>query len=65
MSWMLRCETEYGFSVLALTAPVLFQLRQQYLRGSQLVQQEFRPRQGPGNRLIEHLSVVPDAKRVL
>ena len=62
---MLDGQTEYFVYVLGLAAAVRFQFRQKQARGLQLVQQNFRTRDSFGNRLMEHLAVVPDAKRIL
>ena len=62
---MLDGQTEYFVYVLGLAAAVRFQFRQEYACGWQLVQQNFRTRDGFGNRLMEHLAVVPDAKGLL
>jgi len=62
---MLYRQAKYFLYLFGLETATSFQFRQKYSNGLQLAQQEFWPRNRFGNRLVEHLKVVPDTYCIL
>jgi hypothetical protein len=65
MSSIHCCQSEYFLYIPGLAPLVRFQLRQEHARRPQLFKQNLRARYRFGNRLMEHLAVMPDAEGLL
>ena len=62
---MLQRQAKYLLDLFGLQAAVLFHVRQKQSHRGHLIEQNFRARQRLGNRLVEHLAVVPDTNGIL